>query len=112
VRRGAMKLTDKELEIMAVLWDSKKPLTANEIIEASDNRTWKESSIYIIMNTLVKKKAVILKYYKPTGSNTARAYEPIISSEQYTVSAIRSMRKNGIRIDIPTLIEFLEAEEG
>ena len=43
-----MKLTKKELEIMAVLWNRKFPMTATEIIEASINRTWKENSIYIV----------------------------------------------------------------
>jgi predicted transcriptional regulator len=44
-----MRLTDKEMEIMAVLWESETAMTATEIIEVSNNRTWKESSIYIII---------------------------------------------------------------
>lgn len=103
-----MKLTDKELEIMNLLWESESPLTATEIIEASEDRTWKEGSIYAIMNTLIKKGAVVLKCHKPTGSNTARAYETIITSEEYLVSNIGSVIESGVRVDIPTFIKCIK----
>ena len=108
-----MKLTDKELQIMAVLWGTGKPLTANEIIEASDNRTWKENSIYIIMNTLVKKGAVRLVNHKPTMTNNARAYETALTSEEYALSCIENVRQSGIHVDTKTLVRrLIEAEEG
>ena len=102
-----MKLTDKELEIMSVLWESEDPLTATEIIEASDNRTWKESSIYIIMNTLIKKGAVLLALHKPTITNNARAYAPTITMEEYTLAYIK---QTGLNLDISALIKCLMDE--
>lgn len=109
----AMKLTDKELEIMAVLWGSGSPMTATEIIEASNNRTWKENSIYILMNTLIKKGAVLQGKHKPTITKNARAYEPALTSEEYTVMCIKNVQSTGVRVDIHRLIEHLmEAEEG
>jgi len=108
-----MKLTEKEMEIMAVLWSKKSSMTAAEIIEASNNRTWKENSIYIILNSLIKKGAVILTRDKPTMTNYAKTYTPIITSEEYTIAYIRNMKKTGIEIDIPALIErLMNAEEG
>jgi len=106
-----MKLTDKEKEVMVVLWDSEHPMTANELIEISNNRTWKENSIYAILNTLIKKGAAILTYHKPTMTNTARAYAPAITSEEYMVKYLRSLKDTGIRIDIPSLIEQLTNEQ-
>ena len=108
-----MRLTDKEMEIMSVLWESEIPMTASEIIETSSSRTWQENSIYIIMNTLIKKGAVVLTYHKPTNTKSARAYKPTLTSEEYMVATIGSMRETGIRVDIPTLIRRLkETEEG
>ena len=106
-----MRLTDKEMEIMAVLWSSVAPMTSSEIIGASDNRTWKESSIYIIMNTLLKKGAVALAQHKPTVTNFARAYKPIITSEEYAYLYINNVKQAGISIDIPALIERLKAKD-
>ena len=108
-----MRLTDKELEIMAVLWRSESPLTATEIIDTSDNRTWKENSIYIIMNTLIKKGAVVLAHHKPTSTKNARAYVPALTTEEYTTLSIKSMKQTGISIDLHTLIDCLmKSEEG
>lgn len=107
-----MRLTDKELEIMAVLWDSEIPMTASEIIDASDNRTWKESSIYIIMNTLIKKGAVVLTHHKPTGTNTARAYKPALTSEECTALYIAGVAESGVHIDIDELIKCLKEKKG
>jgi len=102
-----MKLTDKELEVMVVLWENGHPMTATELIETSSNRTWKESSIYTILNTLVRKGAAALTHYKPTMTNAARAYKPLITSEDYTILSIEGMMQTGVRIDIPTLIARL-----
>ena len=103
-----MKLTNKELEVMAVLWHSKVPMTTTEIINASNNQTWKRDSIFIMMNTLLRKEAVIVKYRKATASNTARAYEPLITSEKYVAQFIGSVQESGIDIDIDTLIQYLK----
>jgi len=106
-----MRLTTKELEIMAVLWGSKIPMTATEIVDASNNRTWKENSIYIIMNTLIKKGAVILSRHKPTGTNSARAYKTALTSEEYTARYIGSVKEGGVHINIDELIKCLKSKE-
>jgi BlaI family penicillinase repressor len=107
-----MRLTDKEMQIMAVLWDNGTPMTASEIIVASENRTWKENSIYIIMNTLLRKGAVILAYLKPTTTKTARAYTSALTSEEYMVKYVGSIKQTGVNISIPTFVERLMKTEG
>jgi len=104
---GVMKLTDKELEVMVVLWENGHPMTATELIETSNNRTWKVSSIYTILNTLIKKGAAVLADYKPTMTNAARAYKPVITSEDYTILSIQNMMQTGVQIDIPTVVTRL-----
>jgi len=104
-----MKLTEKELEIMNVLWRNGNPLTASEIIAASENRTWKEGSVYIIMKMLLKKGAVILAMHKPTVSNTARAYSPTLTCEEYIVANIACIQgETGVQVDIPALVNHLK----
>ena len=102
-----MMLTGKELEIMTVLWDSETPLTTSEIIECTPHRTWQEGSIFAIMNTLIKKGAVVLETYKPTLGKHARAYKPLITSEEYAIASIDSLQDKGIRIDIDKLVDGL-----
>ena len=88
-----MILTAIELQVMILLWIIKVPLTSAEIIAASYNRTWKDSSIHIIMRSLLRKGAVVLSSPKPTGTNNARSYIPAFSFEEYALSIIYEMDK-------------------
>jgi len=112
----SMRLTDIELEIMAILWHSKTPMTSAEIVEASNDRTWKENSIHVLMKSLTKKGAVVLSDPKPTSTNIARAYMPALSAVDYMISTIRDILKRskiGIHIDQKMLIKgIIEMEEG
>ena len=107
-----MKLTDKEMEIMVLLWNSDVPLTSSEIVKASDKRTWKENSIYIIMRTLLKKGAVVFGHNKPTGTNVARTYLPVVSANDYAMACICDMQAFGVRINKEALIEDIRRIEG
>jgi len=108
-----MKLTGKETEVMTVLWKSKTPLTTSEIIEISPNRTWHEGSIFVIMQRLLKKGAITLESYRPTGGKHARVYKPIITTEDYAMRFIEDLDKKGIDIDALILAERLtKSKEG
>jgi len=104
-----MNLTDKELELMAVLWSHGKAMTTSEIYDASPNRTWADMTIYTMLKTLIKKKAVAIHDYKPTATVHARTYKAIISPEEYAMKKVSKMMKTGVRVHIPTLVEGLMA---
>jgi len=78
-----MKLTDKEKEIMTVLWKSEIPMTTTEIVEASPSRTWKDVSIYIMLKSLQAKEAVVIDNYRPTVGRAAATYKPVITPAEY-----------------------------
>ena len=80
-----MKLTDKEKEVMSVLWKSESPMTITEIIEASPNRTWKDVSVYQMLKTLRSKKAVTIDHYRPTSGKSAAVHKPLITPAEYVV---------------------------
>ena len=91
-------------------------MTTTEIIETTPQRTWQEGSIFAIMNTLIKKGAAVLETYKPTAGKHARAYKPLVTSEEYAIASIGNMQDNGIKIDIDKLVDGLmkkrKCEEG
>jgi len=84
----AMRLTDIELEVMNILWQSGIPMTASDIIEASPGRTWKESSIHVILKTLQAKNAVLMDHYVPTTGRAAKAYKAALTTAQYVASHV------------------------
>lgn len=54
-----IQISENELEVMKVLWQSAGPLSAGEIIEALTARTlWKPKTIQTMINRLVSKGAI------------------------------------------------------
>jgi len=101
-----MKLTDIELEIMNVLWKSELPLTASDIIAASPKRTWKETSIHVILKTLQAKSVVVVDHHVPTTGRSAKAYKVAVEKAQYLASQVLEFG-----VDLPELFKALVEEE-
>lgn len=64
-----VSITDAELDIMNVLWESEKPLSAYEIRMCFQDK-WKRTTILTLIERLVKKELVIQEkadifYYSP-----------------------------------------------
>ena len=43
-----MELTRSEMEIMDVLWEAGKPLSRADLLEHTEEKTWKDSSVHIL----------------------------------------------------------------
>lgn len=78
-----MEFTKSELEVLNVLWQSHRPLSRNEILTLSTNKTWKDSSIHILLNSLLKKGALQEAGFVKSGKTWGRLYAAIISCEEY-----------------------------
>lgn len=78
-----MLLTKSELEVMNVIWGAGRPLSRNDIIELSENKTWKESSIHILLNGLLKKEAIKEDGFTRCGKTFGRLFSANISREDY-----------------------------
>ena len=48
-----MELTRSELEIMDVLWEAGEPLSRSDLLERSQEKSWKDSSIHILLNGML-----------------------------------------------------------
>ena len=53
-----MELTKSEMEIMDVFWASQEPLSRADLLERSTNKSWKDSSVHILLNGLLAKGAI------------------------------------------------------
>lgn len=87
-----MELTKSEMEIMDVLWDAEAPLSRADLLERSKEKTWKDSSIHILLNGLLKKGAIqeagMVKRIKTYG----RLFAPTMTREEYFAQTIFSHR--------------------
>lgn len=87
-----MVLTKSELEIMDVLWESSRPLSRADLLAESDEKTWKDSSVHILLNGLLDKGAIqeagLIKRSKTYG----RIFTPTMTREEYYATTIFSHR--------------------
>ncbi len=80
-----MYLTQSEMEIMQTYWKYNRPMSLNELIELSPDRTWKDRSGFSIINNLIKKGFLKEESYVHSGKTIARTFAPIISCTEYMI---------------------------
>lgn len=87
-----MELTKSEMEIMDVLWAAESPLSRADLLERSEEKTWKDSSVHILLNGLLQKEAIreagVVKRSKTYG----RVFVPTMTREEYFSATIFSHR--------------------
>lgn len=98
-----MELTRSEMEIMDVLWASDVPLSRSDLLERSEEKTWKDSSVHILLNGLLQKAAIreagVVKRSKTYG----RTFSPTMTREEYFAATIFSHRHK------PEIVGLFEA---
>ncbi|MFQ7754552.1 MAG: BlaI/MecI/CopY family transcriptional regulator [Acutalibacteraceae bacterium] len=105
-------LTKSEHEIMNLLWHVDRPLTASEIIEQSTDKTWKDSYIHLLINSLLDKGMIRAEGFAKTTKNYARIFVAAVSEEAYAVQQIAG-RKPLSTLSVVSIVSALveQAEE-
>lgn len=83
-----VELTRSEMEIMDVLWESGVPMSRADLLAHSEEKTWKDSSVHILLNGLLQKGAIqeagLVKRIKTYG----RVFAPTMTREEYFANTI------------------------
>ena len=79
------KITPYEKEVLDTLWGSEQALTAREIVNYCDNKSWKPSYIHIMINSLLEKKLIKEVGFKQTTKNFARMYRPTMTKDEWMI---------------------------
>ena len=82
-----MKLSEKELSVMKVLWEYATPLTTGEIVEYCVDKTWKETTIHMLINNLLDKGAIKVVGMAKTARTYSRTFAPTISRSEYFIDS-------------------------
>ena len=98
-----MVLTRSELEIMDVFWASDTPLSRSDLLERSDEKSWKDSSVHILLNGLLQKEAIHEVGFVKRGKTYSRTFLPTRTREEYFAAMIFSFRHK------PDIVGLLEA---
>ena len=87
-----MELTRSEMEIMDVMWASDVPLSRSDLLERSEGKSWKDSSVHILLNGLLDKGAIREAGFVKRSKTYGRTFTPTLSREEYFATTIFSHR--------------------
>ena len=98
-----MVLTRSEMEIMDVLWEAGVPLSRSDLLAHSEEKTWKDSSVHILLNGLLQKGAIQEAGLVKRSKTYGRVFSPTLTREEYFATTIFSHRHK------PEIIGLFEA---
>lgn len=78
-----MELTKSELEIMDIFWEAGQPMSRGDLLAWAGDRNWKDSSIHILMNGLLRKGAIQQVGLVRRSKTYGRTFLPTMSREAY-----------------------------
>ncbi len=99
-------LTKSEREIMNLLWNIDRPLTATEIVNLTPERTWKKSYIHLLINSLMNKNLIKTESLVRTGRNYGRAFVATSTREEFEISQI-TCEADFSETSVPSLVRIL-----
>lgn len=101
-------LSENEKQILDTMWMEKRALTRSEIINFTKNKTWKETSIHILLNQLLDKHAIKVDKIVKTGKSFGRTYKPTLTRDEYELMQLETFFKE-TNPSNPTLINFFSS---
>ena len=87
-----MEFTKSEMQIMDVLWASDVPLSRSDLLEHSEEKSWKDSSVHILLNGLLQKGAIQEAGLVKRSKTYGRIFSPTMTREEYFATTIFSHR--------------------
>ena len=84
-------LTNKEYEIMKILWDSDRPLLISEILPKADNIA--DNSLHPMIKKLIKNGFIKVVGNVRVVKTTSRLYAPAISVDEYAAMQLENIFK-------------------
>ena len=98
-----MELTKSEMQIMDVLWESEAPLSRSDLLERSEQKSWKDSSVHILLNGLLQKGAIQEAGLVKRSKTYGRVFAPTLTREEYFATTIFCHRHK------PNIVGLFEA---
>lgn len=80
------RLSNREFDIMTILWNSPKPLLASEILKESPDLNI--NTVQAVLRKLLAKDFIGVAAIVQSGKVLGRTYTPLISKESYIVGEL------------------------
>lgn len=80
------KLTKRDVEILSILWNSNRSMTASEISESSPGLS--VNTVQAVLRKLLKNKLIEIENIVYSGTVLARSYIPLITAQDYALAKL------------------------
>ncbi len=87
-----MELTKSEMEIMDVFWESDGPLSRSDLLARSTQKSWKDSSVHILLNGMLQKGVIEEAGFVKRSKTYGRTFVATVSREVYYANLAFSYR--------------------
>ena len=88
IKRTYTKLTNCDMDILNILWDSPKSLTAQEITNSQEGLTI--NTVQAELRKLLKLELIAVADIVYSGTVLCRSYRPAITAQEFTISQFTS----------------------
>ena len=106
--RGKAKLTNSEREILETMWEYGESITATKV---STSKTWKTSSVHLLINSLLNKDYIEVVGFEKTTKNYARKFQPVLPKTEFILTEILDAFNNSAGELFDSLIAMSSKEE-
>jgi len=105
VKNKLPKISEREKDIMSVLWHTGESLTASAIAEKGDGLSI--NTVQAAVRSLMKKGYIEVADIVYSRTVLTRSYKPVISAEQYAAYQLQAMRVNTLNFSTLNFIDHL-----
>lgn len=77
-------LSDREFDVMQILWNSPKPMLASEILSASSDLNI--NTVQSTLRKLLSREYVCVAEILQTGKGLGRTFRPVLTADEYILS--------------------------
>jgi len=86
IKKSGLKITNREKDVLEVLWDSDIPLLASDIPKI--NPSLSISSVQLALRNLLSKNVIEVADIVHSGTVLSRSYRPLITKEDFISNEI------------------------
>jgi predicted transcriptional regulator len=108
--KSSSLLTDREMDVMKILWSNKEPLVASEIAKKGDSLS--NNTVQSVLRKLLEKKYIVVADIVYSGTVLTRSYKPIVLKKDLLLEQfVSQFNKDDDMIPIPSLVGTLLKHE-
>lgn len=98
-------LTNKEYEIMKILWDSGKPMLISDILLEADKVA--ENSLHPMIKNLINNGFIQVVGNMKVSKTTSRLYAPAITIDEYAAMQLEGvMKTSNTKLDFKNVLAY------